>query len=58
MRRGEHLLRDTVVWDVAQPFNTAEEYAADVCEALGLRHGWYAQISAAVQQLLADVWQV
>lgn len=52
------LLRDTVIWDVAQPYNTAELYASGVCEDLGLRHNWFCAIAGHVQQLLADVGEV
>ena len=58
VRHGEMLLRDTVIWDVAQPFNSAELYAAMVCEGLGLRLTWFSAIVAHVQQLVADVQQV
>lgn len=53
-----NLLRDTVIWDVAQPYNTPEVYAAAVCEDLGLRYNWFCAISAHMQQLLSDVREV
>ena len=58
VRLGDLLLRDTVVWDIAQPYNSAEAYAVMVCEGLGLRFPWYAAIVAHVQQLIADIQQV
>jgi hypothetical protein len=54
----ELLLRDTVVWDVSQPYTTAEQYAASLCEELGLRFNWYNAIYAHVQQLLQDIREV
>jgi SNF5 / SMARCB1 / INI1 len=57
-RLGGLLLRDTVVWDVAQPFNAAEAYASALCEGLGLRYNWFTAIVAHVQQLLTDVRDV
>jgi hypothetical protein len=52
------LLRDTVIWDISQPYTTAEQYAALLCEELGLRFNWYYAIHAHVQQLLQDIREV
>jgi SNF5 / SMARCB1 / INI1 len=57
-RLGDSLFRDTVIWDVAQPLNTAEGYASAVCEGLGLRFDWFKPIEGAVQALLSDVREV
>ena len=57
-QKDNQLLRDTVVWDVLQPYNSAQQYAAVVCECLGLRFDWYKIIVAAVDSLLADIWEV
>jgi SNF5 / SMARCB1 / INI1 len=54
----ELLLRDTVVWDIFQPYNTAQQYAASVCECLGLRFDWYRRIVDSVDALLVDIWEV
>jgi hypothetical protein len=52
------LLRDTVIWDVSQPYTTPEQYASSLCDELGLRFNWYSAIHAHVQQLLLDVREV
>lgn len=58
VRHGDMLLRDTVIWDIAQPYNAAEAYAGAICEGLGLRFDWFHAIASQVQQLVADVREV
>lgn len=58
VHRANQMLRDTVVWDVFQPYNTAQQYAASVCECLGLRFDWYKIIVNSVDSMLRDIWEV
>jgi hypothetical protein len=58
VRKDAKLLRDTVIWDVMQPYNTAEQYASGICECMSLRYQWYMAIVAAVNELLHDIKQV
>ena len=57
-RVGEQVFRDRVEWDVAEPQNTAEQYAAAVCRDLGLGWSWFHAIGAAVREQLARHLQV
>lgn len=58
VRHGDKLLRDSIIWDVLQPFNTAQQYASGVCEGLGLRFDWYKSIVDGVEELLNDILEV
>jgi len=58
VRHQDQLMRDTVVWDVLQPFNTAQQYASGVCEGLGLRFDWYKSIVEVLEELLRDIVEV
>lgn len=58
VRNRDQLLRDTVIWDILQPFNTAQQYASDLCEGLGLRFDWYKSIVDVMEELLNDILSV
>lgn len=58
VHRENQIVRDTVVWDVFQPYNTAQQYAGTVCECLGLRFDWYQLIAASVDSMLHDIREV
>ena len=58
VQHEDELLRDSVQWDLSQPFSTPEQYASVLCEDLGLRYDWYKAIVEHVSELLLDCRQV
>lgn len=52
------MFRDELLWDIANPQNTADTYAVRVCADLGLGCDWYDAIKSHLNMRLHEIKQV
>jgi hypothetical protein len=52
------VLVDEVMWDLNHPTNTTEQYAAVVCQMLGLDNAWFDTIKATTEDTISYMLQV
>jgi hypothetical protein len=54
VRHEGKVFRDEVLWDVNNPTNNTDNYAAVCCQELGLPVGWYDAITAYLQERIKE----
>ena len=58
VRHEGKVVRDEVLWDVNNPTNQCDNYAAACCKDLGLTVGWYEVITAYLQERIKEARKV
>ena len=57
-RNGDEALVDEVMWDLNHPTNSTEQYAAVMCQMMGLDSAWFEAIRATTEDTITFMLQV